>query len=265
MSMSYQRQKETERRILEAARHACALFPPGDIELSERPDLRIKTGAGHIGVEVTELVRSKGENPFPPVQDEDFHKRVVRLAEEDYYRVTHAEPVCALVYFLGDEHCKRENPEGWRRLADRKTGPRLERMARSLAEFVKDHVPGDASLTFKKRERDGQIGIDVLPTGLSVIGISSRAGAWHSGESATLAPLNPEQLYATIKKKDKLLPKYRAEGPDSPVWLLIYSGPSVSRGVPIPRAIYEWKFPFDFDRVLLFSGVDNRVFEIGHL
>ena len=66
-----------------------------------------------------------------------------------------------------------------------------------------------------------------------------------------------------IGKKNALLPKYRAKCVDTPIWLLIYSGLSVAQGIPIPCSVSEWRFAFDFERVLLFSGMDNRVFEIG--
>jgi hypothetical protein len=266
MTTSYRDQKEGERRILEAARKICSLFPPGEVEIFEEPDLRIKTVGGWLGVEVTELVRPNGENPFPPVEDENFHREVVRLAEEEYRRTHDAVPVCVVVYFLNEARCRHENLDGWLRLTDRKTGRKLEKMASSLVDFVKRHsAQRTGSTTFSKREMHGQTGGDVLPTGFEVIGITWPAGPWHSGESASIPPLDPQQLSTTIRKKNGLLPQYRAKVPDAPIWLLIYNGPSVSRGVPIPRSITEWKFAFDFDKVFLFSGMDNQIFDIGRL
>ena len=266
MAISYKKQKEAERWILEDARSVCSFFPPGEVQCFEEPDLRIKLGTGWLGVEVTELVRPKGENPFPPVQDENLHHEVVRLAEQNYYQAPDAEPVSVGVMFLDDEQCRRENPEGWQRLADKETGRKPEKMASSLVEFVKYHsAQGRSSAVFKKREMPGQTDGDTLPAGFEVIVISLPPAPWCSGESATIAPLDPQQLCATIKKKNELLPKYWAKSPDTPIWLLIYSGPSVSRSLPIPRSITEWKFAFDFDKVLLFSGMDRRVFEIGRL
>ena len=259
MSTKKKRQKEVERQILEAARHTCSLFPPGDIQASEEPDLWIKTGTGSVWVEVTELVRPKGDDVFPPVEKESFHQDVVRLAEA-YHRASEAAPAGISVYFSDEQRCRREDPDGWNRLtSDKKAGGKREKMARSLAEFVKDqYVPEAETVTFSQRIN--------LPTGFSVIRISSSPGSWHSGESGCPSSLDHEQLASTIKKKNDLLPKYRANAPNSPIWLLIASGASVSRGVPIPtRSIDEWKFPFDFDKVLLFSVMDNRVFEIGRV
>jgi hypothetical protein len=116
------KQKEVARRILEVARHACSFFPHGTIEDFEEPDFRIKTGAGCLGVEVTELVRPKEENAFRPVETESFHEAVMQLAE-GYYRAAGAAPVNVSVYFSDERRCERQNPEGWRRLtSDRSPG-----------------------------------------------------------------------------------------------------------------------------------------------
>jgi hypothetical protein len=134
-------------------------------------------------------------------------------------------------------------------------------MARSLAEFVKDrYVPGADPVTFTKTSPFGK----TLPTGFDVICISSLTPIvpWHSGEHGRLSPLDHEQLASTIERKNNLVRNYKGNMPQCPIWLLIASGPSVSRGVPIPGSIEKWEFAFDFDKVLLFSGMDNRVFDI---
>ena len=84
MSTAYDSQKRSEIRILETARRACSLFPPGDIVPFEEPDLKIMSSAGQIGVEETELVSAKGTSRFLPVQDENFHREIIRSAEEHY-------------------------------------------------------------------------------------------------------------------------------------------------------------------------------------
>jgi hypothetical protein len=247
-----------EKQTLEAARRASSLFPHGEVELFDEPDLRINTGAGLLYVEHTELVRPAIENGFRPVEAESFHRGVVRLAEK-FYRESGGRPVAVLALFLDDQRSKLENPDGWHRLTERKTGSKREKMARSLAEFVKErYVPGAGTITFKWRNE--------LPTGFEVISISPPLhSSWQTSESGNIEPLDAEQLAAIIREKNEILPKYRARGSNSPIWLLIASGPSVAKGVPIPKGIGEWKFAFDFDRVLLFSGMDNKVFEIDHV
>jgi hypothetical protein len=96
------KQKEVERRFLEAARGACSLFPLGAIEDFEEPDFRIKMDAGWLGVEVTELVRQKEENAFRPVATESFHEAVMQSADE-YYRASGASPVNVFAYFSDEQ------------------------------------------------------------------------------------------------------------------------------------------------------------------
>jgi hypothetical protein len=261
----YERKKQRERWILETARAIYPFFPPGEIELFEGPDLRIKTDTGWLGVEIVDIVRPKGAASSRPVEAESFHCKVVRLAEKIYYSRRDAKAVCVGVAFLDDEQCKRENLDGWRRLVDGKSGSKLQKMGNSLVEFVSRHpVPATGSAIFSEREMPGQAGPDTLPTGIEVISISLPPGPWHYGESSvSLTALDPQHVCALLRKKGQLLPDYRAKMPGAPTWLLFYSGLQVSRGVPIPPNIADWKFAFGFDKVLLFSAMDNRVFEIG--
>jgi hypothetical protein len=71
-----------------------------------------------------------------------------------------------------------------------------------------------------------------------------------------------QQVATTIESKNKLLSRYQANLPDSPIWLLIYSCAEVSRGVPMPRGIGGWTFPFGFERVFFYAGLDQAVEEI---
>ena len=51
--------KQMERWFLTAARELSSVFPGGDIAEGERPDFRIQTGQGTIGIEVTQLFRPR--------------------------------------------------------------------------------------------------------------------------------------------------------------------------------------------------------------
>ncbi len=234
MSTPYDRQKTIEKWFLEAARRTSAVIPDGEIEGFEEPDFKIDNAAGHLGIEVTELLRS-GEGSFLPVAEENFHKEVIRIAKADYYRTPGAIPVRVDVYFWnveGGKHNKRD-------------------MARALVEFVKSHPAG----TFSRR--------DSLPAGFGVIGIDSTGDDWTSGESgSTTVSEIYEQLAYRITAKNNLLPRYRARLPHSAIWLLVYSGVAVSRGVPIPHGMSERTFPFDFEKVLFFSCLSGEVVEI---
>ena len=250
------KQKELERRILEAARATCSYFPSGIIECFEEPDLRIVTSSGLLYIEVTELVRSEGENSFPPVQTEKFHLDLIALAQK-YYVSSAAAPADVLVYFVDEARCKEQDPEGWRRLTS--DGKRIkERMARTLADFVADkYKAGDETRIYTQ--------LDDLPTGFAVIRVSPSTTIQFRGlESGPISPLNYDQLAATIGQKNDLLAKYRLNAPAAPIWLLIANGPSIPRGVPIPAGFDAWKFTFGFEKVVFFSGMENSCYDIKH-
>jgi sulfur relay (sulfurtransferase) DsrC/TusE family protein len=226
--------KLIERSFLEAARRASAVIPDGEIEDFEGPDFKIDTAAGSLGVEVTEVLRA-GEGPFRPVAEENFHQEVIRIARDEYCSTAGATPVRVLVYSW--------NAEGGRR--DKR------KMARALVEFVKTHPAG----TFSRLAK--------LPEGFGTIHIDSIGDGWTSGETG--GPTIPEiyeQLASAISAKNALLPRYRARFPHSPIWLLVYSGFAVSRGLPIPYGTSERTFPFDFEKVLFFSCLSPEVVEI---
>lgn len=254
------RRKESESRILECARAICALFPTGEITFSERPDLRIEAETGPIGIEVTQLFRL-------PAREEAHHREISLSAEKKFYELPGVPPVFVNAAFLADEQCERENREGWLRLIDRKTGRKKDKMANSLMDFVNRHVQAGRLGTFADREIDGQFHDDTLPTGFEVIHVSTGQPRvpWRSGESANMS-LDPGPLYtalcATIMKKNENLLDYRINAPGMPIWLLIYIGPSLSQSVWVPPSIGDWKFAYNFDRVLLFSAEKGRVYDI---
>jgi hypothetical protein len=259
VATSYKEKKDSEKRIMQDARSKCSLFPDGEIIASDRPDLRIKTDTGWLGVEVTQLFRL-------PMKAEAFHREACILAESMYHASADARPVFVSVTFLDDEQCQRENPKGYSRLPSRKTGRKKE-MARLLMEFVVRHVRTGRFGTFSQREMDGQVGGDTLPTGFDIITICTGKPIvrWRSDECANMsldAQAINRQLCAAISKKNDDLKIYRPDAGEMPVWLLLYSGPSVSQSLWVPPEIAEWKCSFDFDKVLLFSANDVKVFEI---
>ncbi len=237
MATSPTEQKKIERWFLNAARLASAIIPEGEIRDFEGPDFKIETATGSLGIEVTELLRTNS-GPFPPVAEENLHAEVVRLAEEHYQRSCRS-PVDVLVYFLSDWPSKRDKKD----------------MARALSEYVQsNYEPGTATTIFSR--------LDGLPEGFEVVRVSSPGGAWMSQESGVLSLMEHEGLASRIDEKNALLPKYRSRLPNCPIWLLVYSAVTVSRGVPITKSISELTCRSEFDRVLFFSALDNQVIEI---
>ncbi len=129
-------------------------------------------------------------------------------------------------------------------------------MAHTLVQCVKDSLPHATDFLALYGSK--------VPEGFGSITITSGAGDWHcsQGSVITLEDIS-KQIASRISAKNALVPKYRANLPKgAAVWLLLYSRPNVSRSVPIPHGIEQWKFPFGFDRVLWFVILGSEVVEI---
>jgi hypothetical protein len=233
--------KQIERRALETARRACSTIPSGEIHEFEKPDFKVETGCGTVGIEVTELLPRAGSDAFSSrLEEKSFHEKVVHLAEQEYNNTPGAVPVEVKVFF-------------WN-IPGRKYDRRV--MAKSLAEFVRSHrAQATPVATFDWRPD--------MPEGFGVISISATTGSWWSGESVNLVlDQIHQQIAERIEAKNKVLPTYRYNLPGVPIWLLIYSGMEISRGVPIPHGIDDRTFSFEFDRVIFFSSLGNEVAEV---
>jgi hypothetical protein len=174
-----------------------------------------------------------------PVAAEAFHQTILAKAQEKFSAVNSA-PTRVSVYFSqakGKRQAKRE-----------------------LIDALVDAVT-------RNRERANPATVlkgDELPEGFDHILITAESGEWWCGEGGgiTLSEIRIE-IGDKISAKNKLIPQYRANLPaGARIWLLLYSRVTVSRSVPIPHGIEEWKFPFEFDRVFWFASLENRVVEI---
>lgn len=233
--------KEMEKRALEAARAASPIIPLGEVQDFEKPDFKILTADGLVGIEVTELLPPGGSDSFSSLlAEKSFRAKVVKRGEQEYNGTPGAIPVKVTVY-------------PWK-IEDGRYDKRV--MARALAEFVKTHRPQATRVaTFTRLAK--------LPDEFGTISICSESGPWFCGTSIGLTESQIHHLFAErISAKNDLLPTYRSNLPNSPIWLLIFSCTEVARGVPITHGLSEWTFPFDFDRVFFFSSLDNAVVEL---
>src|SRR5207245_10928469 len=92
-----QQKKQTEQRVLVAAREAGAPIPTGELA-GEEPDFRFLTN-GALGIEVSEVLRPASTNfGISPVEAESFHQAIMLKAQEKY-RLTNTAPTRVNVYF----------------------------------------------------------------------------------------------------------------------------------------------------------------------
>jgi hypothetical protein len=233
--------KAMEKRVLVAAGQVSALIPTGEIQDFERPDFSIETATGLVGIEVTELMPAPTGDFFSsPLAEKSWHEKLMKAAEQEFSGLHGAVPVGVSAYFWRTESGKYDMPT----------------MARGLADFVLTHrAQAKPVVTFSRRAN--------LPEGFGVITITEFYEPWHGLETVTLTLHQIHQrLSDRIRAKNELFPIYRANLPNAPIYLLIFSCIEISRGVPIVHGIEEWTFPFDFDRVFFFAGLDCQVVEL---
>lgn len=230
--------KIVETRALTAARNAGVPIPMGEIP-GEEPDFRFNAGA--LGVEVGELLRPASSNwGIMPVAAESYHQEIVQMAQKQYFADPNAKPAKIVLYFANARGKKRDKRQ----------------MARALADFVQENIhQANRVVNFAGLE---------LPEGFGSMSIAAESGDWRCSEggSVTISDIR-EAFSSIISSKNKLVPTYRKNlAPGAEVWLLLYSTVAVSRSMPIPHGIEEWRFSSDFDRIFWFASLESRSVEI---
>jgi hypothetical protein len=234
-----QEKKQTEQRVLAAARETGAPIPTGE-SAGEEPDFRFLTPNGTLGIEVSEVLRPASTNfGISPVEAEAFHQNIMLKAQEKFCAASSAR-TRVNVYFSPARGKKQDK----RQLID------------ALVDAVtRNRNRANPAVVLKGSE---------LPEGFGHILITADSGEWWSGEGGgiTLSEIRTE-IADKIAAKNKLVSRYRANLPTGArVWLLLYSRVTVSRSVPIPLGVEKWGFPFEFDRVFWFASLENEVVEI---
>ncbi len=236
------KQKEIERWYLTAARNAGVPIPLAEIS-DEEPDFRFQMTGRALGIELTEVLRPASSNHgIRPVEEESFHQEIIEMAHKQYYTDANAMPVHVRVYFTNARGNKNNKFD----------------LARALSEFVRRSVDrANPFVSFAYRDTPDGFDSVVLTAG-------SAPGGWWSGEvgGVTVGEIRP-QVEMQIAAKDRLVDRYRSNLPrDAELWLLLYSGVTVTRSMPIPHGIETWVVPFQFDRVFWFTSLDCEFVEI---
>jgi hypothetical protein len=231
------RQKRFESVYMEEARRSSSICPSGDLVPHERPDVLLHADGRTIGIEVTELCREK------PRAEGGKLAKVAGRAKERYNRLASGEPVEVSAAFA----------------------PNIEDLGfnllvNGLVDFVHLH----------REEKTGCFNWNdcELPEGYCYVAIHEARepmGQWRTFKAfdTTLAPR--ELIASRIAEKLLRLPEYRKAAREN--WLLIVNDRFLGAGEVYARAdhVAEWKFAFDFDKVLLFlrdPGGSGEVIEI---
>ena len=242
MARSSEEQKRIESWFLTKARDAGVPIPPDEIP-GEEPDFRFETASCALGIELSEVLRPASSNYGNlPVEEEAVHREIMQSAQRAYYAMPRAKPVHVRVTFTNTRGKRNDKRE----------------MARRLTEFVQANVHwANPAKIFM--EEDAPDGFD------SVLIVSeSDPNDWWSGEGGgvTLSDIRP-QVEARIAGKDKHVQSYRSNLPKGAhVWLLLHTGTTVARSMPIPHGAEEWRITFQFDRVFWFTSLEGKFVEI---
>lgn len=237
------RKKIVERAFLDAARKLSTDIPTGEPIAGEAPDF---VWPDHdLGIDVTEIRQPRSDGGFKPAQIESFRTKVVESAEREYRRVGGSDVDVVLSFATGPE------PQ-WN----------ATQVGKDVATFVASHPPEDGRSRPHTHTDDGS----PLPGGLVTIIISppcpGRAALWQSLQPGNTILLTREMLADALACKEPKLDSYRKRA--SYVWLLVVCGmfPGSASIVVPDEAIVGWRFAHSFDRVLLFSQQDQRIWEI---
>jgi hypothetical protein len=225
--------KRIETHYLEEARRVSAIFPAGRLEPHEIPDFLLFADRGKIGIEVTELCREE------PRAEGGRRSKIPDKARGLYSRYPQAEAVDVRAAF-------------WR--AHNIT---FNVLTKSLADFV-----------YANRACKGTAFTNNLPEGYCYIGIyeplSDRPN-WNASRVFDTIVAPKELIESRIAEKNTRVKEYKLSAPE--VWLLIVNDRFLGAGEVYARPdhLAQWKFLFDFDKVLLFlrePGGTGEVIEI---
>ena len=236
-TLAVERKKQIEKNYLEEARRASPIFPAGDFLPYEKPDFLLRLDDRTIGIEVTELCREA------PRAEASRLAKIPQEAKVRYSRLSGSEPVALSIGFS-------------RRAAD----ITFEQLTSSLVEFA-----------YARRKSRGTCPARDLPEGYRQIGIHSPiqqidpTGRWYSLRAFDTVIAPKQLIESRIAKKTARLAEYRLASPE--VWLLIVSDQFLGPGQVCvhPDHLSNWKFSFEFEKVLLFARVPggrNEVFEL---
>lgn len=235
-----EQKKRAERYYVEhVQQHYPGYLPVTTPQESEEPDFLFDTPDGVLGLEVMQLFHTAEPGMFPELQVAKFHRDVVVRAGEIYAARKLGPPVDVTTYYDRDIL-----------LTD------LERSADELAAFVAASPFDTTGMTMTS------------PKGLSVMSKHEprEAGAprWQCFGNSHTPLLTRDFLSAVIAKKNALVANYRRKTPRS--WLLLVSSlGSLASTFAAPRDLPEWRFAFDFDRVLLLVQDPGEVYDLKHV
>jgi len=235
--------KSVERFFLDAARSVSPIFPAGEVLESEEPDFKICTLQGELGIEVSELLAFTPSG-FVSRQAASYQAGVVEQAWLEYSRFS-AEPADVLAF------CSEVEPQ---------RAPSKAQMAHWLARFVSSKIKKITRCETFNFGNYSSNGFSVVRVASPILEIPAR---WQAGYSGSGVILDWESVNREIQKKNGKLCHYTKCSLGN--WLLLFVDMTPATATFwIPSEVDQWRFSFDFERVLLFDRMYGRVINLAH-
>ncbi len=247
MSDNYRRRKQRELFLLERFIVALKLRVEV-IEEREEPDFILKIDGQPVGLELTELFISHGENGNTMQAQESISSRILASAQR-LYESSNAPPAHVSVCF-GPGHDLRKL--------------KRDKTAMALATFVQRLNLGvGQSLDWHPEKLKYS-----LPYELSFIhalGVPSyKMARWGVARAGWVAPLQTSSLQYRIDEKTKLLVAYRESIAEN--WLLIVSDATKpSQLIRAKESFEPHSIKSPFTRTFFYSYPDDVIIELGTL
>ena len=229
------RKKDLEIAYIEEARRVSTIFPSGNLVPHEIPDALLHAAGETIGIEETGLCEED------PRAEAGRLSKIPDKAKSAYGRMADAPNVNVSAVLSRDA-----------------ANLGVNELVTSLTQFV--HL---------NRHRRGSFDdIAELPKGYSRVGVhepNTQDGHWYALRAFGVGFNVKDLIESRIAEKNLRVPDYRLAAPT--VWLLITNDQFLGPGqVHVsPEQLVEWKFDFDFDKVLLFlrqPGGTGEVIEL---
>lgn len=241
--MTRSAQKQQEAQAIDLFRRHVGAFPEGAVEPRETPDFLI---GGHVGIEVSRLVRNPDLSSSSSALEEAYERAVCDRAAATWSREHPTDAVRVDLF--------------WQR--GRSRGPAPSVLAIKLVREVANHL-SDTALESRDVGFEDLSDPD-LQSHLHSLSVMRMKPTWPShwgGGFGGHADVFPEELQAEIARKD---PKIRrARERIQPVWLLLYAEwTSGSTGGVLADQARGHTYESTADRVFFQEWATGRVDEL---
>jgi hypothetical protein len=219
-------------------------FPVGDVEKTENPDRIVHTPQHRIGIEHTELFHPGPSHGHSLQAQDGLARRIVDEAEK-LFSTKCSQPLLVQIRFMSRSKMGKQD---------------VGRIAEMICHLVDDAVadlPTFATLTRTPQNAER------FPAEVSCIEVvrQSRDTRWCCSGNSFVRELSPEQLQATIDKKEQKVNSYREKCAE--IWLLIVADdvrpPST---LDLAPSAVTHPYATTFDRVFVFWDAKRKYVEL---